>query len=275
MAATYQTGFGPDGNVGADRIAAFDAAALPQVAAIWNPFDVTDGRAPQSAERIRRAAPEAWRARQLRAVTLADYRARAEALPFVQRAAAAYAWTGSWRTVVVTLDPKGATALTPAQLDAAAAHLNAVRLIGEDIEIRPPDFVPLDIRLKVCAGPRFWPQDLTDALEEAFSEGVAATGEKGFFHPDLWSFGQSLHASQIVGRALKVEGVDRVLEVGMRRWDQAGGPSLATVIVDPDDLPAPRGARIDAGPNQILRCANDPDALELGRMTIEVRGGRR
>lgn len=275
VAARYQTGEGPDGNVGADRIAAYDAASNPAILEIWNPFDVTGGRLAEPAGSIKRRAPEAYRARQLRAVTLADYVDRAEELSFVRRAAAAYGWTGSWRTVTVTLDPEGATELTPAQTAEAAAHLNAVRLIGEDLEIRPPDFVPLDVRLVVCAAPRFWREDLAAELEEAFSEGYDRRGERGFFHPDLWTFGQSLHASQIVGRALRVAGVDRVLEVGMRRWDRAGGPSTDVITVNPEDLPVPEEARMDVGPNQIVRVANDPDALELGRMTIEVRGGRR
>ena len=46
-----------------------------------------------------RNAPEAFRARQLRAVTLADYVKRAEEVGGVSRAVARYAWTGSWRTV--------------------------------------------------------------------------------------------------------------------------------------------------------------------------------
>ena len=79
---------------------------------------------PETLEVIRRRAPEAYRARQLRAVTLNDYRERAEELPFVQRAAAAYDWTGSWRTVRITLDPVGGTTLDDAQLAEAAAYLN-------------------------------------------------------------------------------------------------------------------------------------------------------
>ena len=57
-----------------------------------------------NAEEIIRRVPEAYRARQLRAVTLADYVKRAEELPEVSRAAARYAWTGSWRTVQVAID---------------------------------------------------------------------------------------------------------------------------------------------------------------------------
>ncbi len=275
VAARYQTGFGPDGNVGADAIVGFDQGEFAGITRCWNPFDVTNGRLPETPDVIRRRAPEAYRARQLRAVTLNDYKRRAEELPFVQRAAAAYDWTGNWRTVRITLDPLGDTTLTDSELEEAADYLNQVRLIGEDIELRPPDFVPLDIRLVVCAKPRFWPEDLRLDLEEAFSEGYTATGERGCFHPDNFSFGQSIYASQLIARALAVEGVDRVIEVGMRFWDRAGGPTTETLVVDPEDLPPPNALQIDVGPNQIIRVANDPNALELGRIVIVVKGGRR
>ncbi|WP_424929844.1 baseplate J/gp47 family protein [Amaricoccus tamworthensis] len=275
VAAWYLTGTGPDGNVGADAISGFDSGMFPGVTRVWNPFDLTNGRLPETPEVIRRRAPEAYRSRQLRAVTLNDYRRRAEELPFVQRAAAAHAWTGSWRTVVVTLDPVGGFELGAEEIAEASAHLNSVRLIGEDLEIRPPDFVSLDILLEVCAKPRFWREDLRFDLEEAFSETWTGSGGRGFFHPDLWSFGQSLYASAIIGRALEVEGVDRVTRVGMRPWDQAGGPSESVVVVEPQDLPIPEAQKIEVGPNQIIRVANDPNALELGRMTIVVKGGRR
>ncbi|MEM8699973.1 MAG: baseplate J/gp47 family protein, partial [Pseudomonadota bacterium] len=275
VAARYQTGIGSAGNVGADRLASFDEATFTIITRVWNPFDVTNGRAPESPEIIRRRVPEAYRARQQRAITLADYVKRAEELPFVQRAAAAYGWTGSWRTVRITLDPLGATDLLPEQVAEALAHLNPVRLIGEDIEIRPPDLLPLDIRLTVCAHPRFWPEDLELELEEAFTEGYTSTGQRGFFHPDNWTFGQKLHASQIVGRALQIEGVDRVLKLRMAPWDQAGGPTTETITLTENQAKPAENAAICPAPNQILRVANDPSALELGRMQIFVEGGRR
>ena len=74
--ASYQIGGGHAGNVGADRLTHVLPLTGPLAGAIvsaWNPFDVIDGREPEPVERIRRHAPEAFRARQLRAVTLADY----------------------------------------------------------------------------------------------------------------------------------------------------------------------------------------------------------
>jgi hypothetical protein len=274
----YQFGAPQAGNVGLDTITHLDRngvalygelATPAQIlafqnlmahATVRNPFDVVNGRAPEPPARIIRNAPEAYRFRQLRAVTLDDYVRRAEEVDGVSRAAAAYAWTGSWRTVRITIDPAGTTGLAPALRARVAAYLESVRLIGEDLEIRPPRFVPLDVRLAVCAGPGFWPEDVAFALRDEFSDSFTADGRPGFFNPDCFSFGQALHASEIIGRAQSVTGVEHIISLTMKRWNDPHAASDAIV-----------GLR----PSEIILVANDPDDMERGFITIDVRGGRR
>ena len=271
----YQVGQGSAGNVGADALTGFDAADLAGVDRAWNPLDVVNGRDPEPAAEVLRRAPEAYRARQLRAVTLEDYAQRAEELPGVANAAARYRWAGSWRTVQIAIDPTGTTALTSALRRQVADHLDAVRLIGEDLEILPAVYVPLDIKLRLCAHPRYWPEHLRLELEMAFSDGWTADGRRGFFHPDEWTFGQPLYASQLIGRALAVAGVDRVLSLSMRRWNPGPGGGLTTVVLAPEDLADSVVERVDVGAFEIVRVENDPDRLERGRILFEVLGGRR
>src|SRR6185369_4799174 len=272
---TYQVGRGQDGNVGLDTLINFDptvSAFLKLEANIlapttdgtiircWNPFDVTNGRAPEPATEIIRRVPEAYRARQLRAITLHDYINRAEEIPGVSKAAARYAWTGSWRTVQVTIDPVGTTVLSEEMRKQVARYLNAVRLIGEDLEIRPPQFVPLEIHVSVCAEDDFWPEDLKAILEQEFSDGWTPDGRMGFFHPDLWTFGQQLKASQIIGRVLAVAGIEHVIKVKMKRFAHTG--QFLTQITN-------------VNYNEVLQVRNDPDHMELGSIDFEVQGGRR
>jgi predicted phage baseplate assembly protein len=259
VVATYQIGFGTDGNVGADALVAFDPALADAIAATWNPFDVTDGRAPEPVAEILRRVPEAYRARQLRAVTLADYVERAREVEGVAAAAARYVWTGSWRSVRVTIDPEGTTVLSAELFDRVSRHLEAVRLIGEDLEIRPPRFVPLDIVLSVCIHPDYWPEDIRFFLEQEFSDGYTADGRQAFFHPDRWTFGQELRASQIVGRAQAIQGVDHVTELTMRRRNE-------TTPGTPD--------RIVVGPSEIILVKNDRDSMEDGAIRFRIGGGR-
>ncbi|MFN3324545.1 MAG: baseplate J/gp47 family protein [Bryobacteraceae bacterium] len=273
--AEFQVGGGAAGNIGANTLKSFDRAAFPAVSEVWNPFDVTDGRDPEKPASALRRIPEAYRARQLRAVTLKDYADRARELPEVANAYARYAWTGSWRTVRILIDPAGSDILSPSLRARIADHLEAVRLIGEDLEIRGAHLVSLDIKLTLCAHPDYWPEDLGFILDAEFSDGYTPDGRPGFFHPDEWTFGQPLHASQLIGRALAVQGVDRVLKVSMRRWDGVVGPNAGSIVIDPEDLPTSTLERIDVRPFEIIRVANDPSHMERGRIQFEILGGRR
>jgi hypothetical protein len=161
--------------------------------------------------------------------------------------------------VQVTVDPGGREDLTPDLRREIAEHLGVVRLIGDDIEIRGPRFVPLDIRVSLCARPDVWPRDVRAELEQEFSDGYTADGRSGFFHPDRWTFGQPLHESEILGRIRRVAGVDHVLSLRMIRKN--GGTVCPEVV--------------RVGPSEIVLVRNDPDDLESGRITFDVRGGRR
>jgi hypothetical protein len=161
--------------------------------------------------------------------------------------------------VRLTIDPAGTDVLSPELRAAVAAHLEPLRLIGEDIEIRPPVFVPLRIVLSVCADPEIWLDDVRFVLEQEFSDGYTPDGRLGFFHPDAWTFGQTLHASQILGRLEQVPGIAFARSVRLRRWD----------------APTPgQRDRIDVGPNEIIRVHNDPDHMELGSIVFDLGGGR-
>jgi hypothetical protein len=197
--------------------------------------------------------------RQLRAITLQDYINRAEEVEGVSRAAARYAWTGSWRTVQMAIDPVGTTELTPELRQKVACHLEAVRLIGEDLEIRSPCYVPLDIAITLCIHPDYWPEDVRFFLEQELSEGYTPDGRLGFFHPDRWTFGQRLRASEIIGRVQRIEGVDHVVSVTMKRWNETTPPTEEIDVV-----------RV----NEIIRVRNDPDHMEDGFITFYHQGGR-
>jgi hypothetical protein len=270
----YQVGGGSAGNVGPDALVSFDAAAFPAVAEVWNPLDVTDGRDPEKPADALRRIPEAYRARQLRAVTRQDYAARARELPEVSNAYALYGWTGSWRTVRVLIDPAGTATVMQELRARLAGYLDAVRLIGEDIEVRGAQFVSLDIKLTLCAHPDYWPEDLSAILDLEFSDGYTPDGRPGFFHVDQWTFGQPLYASQLIGRALAVQGVERVLKVSMRRWDGLTGPHTVITIIDPEDVPESLVDKIEVQPFEIIRLDNDPSHMERGRIQFEILGGR-
>jgi Baseplate J-like protein len=269
---SYQEGFGLQGNIGADKLSLFDDsfACAPTsttcIKRIWNPLDVSDGRAPEPVHEIIRRVPEAYKARQLRAVTLDDYKDRAEELEKVSHAAARYAWTGSWRTVQVAIDPVGATTLSPELIIQVSNHLEAVRLIGEDIEIRSPIWVPLMIEVYICVLPQYWPQDIKDVLDMEFSEDLLPDHRRAFFHPEEWTFGQALHASQIIGRVQRVQGVDHVKNLSMKLFNRP------TRQVEPTSGGLQGIVKVKS--NEIIQVRNNPDHMEEGSITFFVEGGR-
>ncbi len=265
----YQVGPGHEGNVGADAIANADfipALDPGTITLVWNPFDVTDGRDPETADRVRRNAPEAYRARQLRAVTPEDYARRAEEVAGVSRAVARYSWIGSWRTVRIGIDPEGTDILEDDLRDEVAQYLEAVRLIGEDLEIRGPCYVPLAIDVGVCLQPDFWPEDVCFVLEQEFSDTYTPDGRTGFFHPDNFTFGHRLRKSEIAGRLQQVDGVEHPLGITWRRFNEP----TPGMYDQTDGGPA----EIFVGFDEIIQVRNDPDHMELGYIRFNLSGGR-
>ena len=144
-------------------------------------------------------------------------------------------------------------------------HLHAAiepqRLIGEDIEIRAPRFVPLKIEVTLCLCPHVWPEDMRSLLEQEFSAGHTPDGRLGFFHPDAWTFGQAIHRSQIAGRIDAIPGVSHIQALLMTRFDAvtAGDPQAPKIEMDFDE---------------IALVMNDPDHMERGRIEFVLNGGR-
>ena len=256
---SYQVGRGPDGNIGPDTLVHCDGDLYSELTELWNPFDVTSGRDPEPFAEVIRRAPEAFRARQLRAITLQDYVDRVEELDEVSRATARYLWTGSWRTLRIAVDPLGTTEVSDTLRKKVIDHLNALRLIGDDLEIRSPLFVPLDITLSVNIHPDYWREDIKEVLEMEFSDGYTPDGRKGFFHPDRWTFGQELRDSQILGRVHGIDGIDHVNSLSMKRWNEATPGN---------------NDRIEVRTNEIILVKNDPDHMEEGIIRFELTGGR-
>jgi hypothetical protein len=261
VSVSWLSGLGADGNIGQDSLVNFDATGMPDVAlgTFWNPFDVTDGRAAETPSVIRRRVPEAFLYNQARAITLADYVARAEEVPGVSNAAALYLWTGSWRTVRVVIDPAGTTTLSETLRASVENALDAVHLIGEDIEVRAPQYVPLIITVAICVASDYWIDDVAPVVESAFTNGYTPEGMQAFFNPDRWTFGQALHASQIEGWLKKIEGVEHVIEVHMTRWWDQSVTSNEVITVAPEE---------------IVLVSNDPSRLELGRISFSYEGER-
>lgn len=254
---TYRVGNGPAGNVGAGAIAHLvDGPA--GVSRVRNPLPAAGGEAPESLEEVRRYAPQAFRV-QARAVTADDYARAAERHPEVERAAATLRWTGGWRTVFVSVDRRGGQPVDAAFEARLREHLAAFRLAGHDLEVSGPRFVPLDLELFVCLAPGYRRSDVARALAAELGGGELPGGRRGLFHPDSWTFGQTVRLSPVYAAASRVAGVSSVRVARFARRGQSSDEPLSS-------------GRILVGRTEIARLDNDPNRPENGRLTLTFGG---
>jgi hypothetical protein len=257
----YRVGLGAEGNVAADSITSVDPAWSALVASARNPFPVTDGADAESAEHVRRMAPQAFRAVQFRAVRPEDYEAAAESLPWVQKAGTSFRWTGSWLTVFTAVDPKGTEQIALDEHLQLIELLNRRRLAGYESYAPLPRYVAIDLRITVCVLPEWLPGDVERGVLDRLGSATRPDGSTGFFFADRFTFGTPLYRSRLEAAIQAVPGVKGVLSVTYRRRG-----SLVVFIDLPEVLPL--------GTTEILRVDNDPDFPERGTIRVLPEGGR-
>lgn len=263
LLATYRVGNGSRGNVGADSIRHLvldDPGLADAVDSLRNPLAARGGTDPQSLERVRLDAPAAFRTLQ-RAVTPEDYATLAQRHPEVQRAQATMRWTGSWRTVYLTVDRLGGWPIDAGFEEALRAHLEPFRMAGHDLEIAGPRFVTLELELHVCVEPGYFRSDVAAALRQALGSDTLPDGRRGHFHPDNFTLGQPVLLSPIIAAAAAVPGVR---DVRVRRFARIGVPSPTAIAV---------GA-LPIGSLEIARLDDDPNFPEHGVLGLALEGGR-
>lgn len=257
--ATYRAGNGTRGNVGAETLAHI-VTSQQAVLEVSNPLAAGGGTEAESLERARQDAPVAFR-RQERAVTPQDYAEVAERHEGVQRAAATIRWTGSWRTVFLTIDRRGGLDVNDEFEREMRRHLERFRMAGHDLEIDGPRYVPLEIEMVVCVKPNFFRGHVRAALLEVFSGRTRRGGHRGLFHPDNYTFGQTVFLSPLVAAAQAIEGVDSVTVTRFARQGAAGAGGIAA-------------GKLELGRLEIARLDNDPNFPDRGVFRPVLKGGR-
>lgn len=273
--ASYRIGNGSSGNVGGNTITDFlilpeNLAAdqrqylheLNQAMTLYNPLPAQGGVDPEPIEQIRLYAPQAFR-EQRRAVTTADYTERTKQFPGVQNATADRRWTGSWHTIFITVDREGGRAIDEDFKQKLLAFLEEFRLTGHDIEIENPRFVSLDIAMTIKVDPKYFRSVVKKALMDAFSKRLLANGQRGFFHPDNFSFKQPVYSSQIIYQAKMVPGVEDAVLTRFKRWADSAAQGQLTL----------EKGEIAFESLEIVRLDNDPSSPENGRIEFHMEGG--
>jgi hypothetical protein len=197
-----------------------------------NPVAGIGGRDPDPLERIRREAP--WTARRpATAVTAGDYEHLLRDLPEVAGCRARVQELGERRLVRVTMlladedtlvpHPSAATERGDVDLVRDAERLRRwglvrrrleeIRLLGFDVMLVPPTFVPLDLDVVVDAEP--WAS--AEGVHREVTEAIAGPG--GLVDPDVIGLGGDLHTDGILRAVLAVDGVASARVRRLRRLE--------------------------------------------------------
>jgi hypothetical protein len=177
---------------------------------------------------------------------------------------------GSWHVVFLTVDRIGRRPVDAAFEAELVAFLERYRLAGHDLEVEPPRFVPLDVALWVCVDPGFVAADVRRALLDRFASATRQDGTLGFFHPDRFSFGNSVTLSTIIAEAMAVSGVRWV---GVKRpGGGVGEDGYFRKLREPTTDYTDAGL-IPIAPLEVAVLDNDPNRPENGRLRLRVEGG--
>jgi hypothetical protein len=259
FSADYRVGNGSRGNVGAESIR-HAVTSVAGILAVRNPLAARGGVDPETIEQVRRRAPEAFRTQQ-RAVTEADYAEVATRLTGVDNAAATLRWTGSWHTMSVTADRRGGEPMTADFNHSLHRHLDTFRMAGHDLNFHEPVYVALEIALHVCVRPDHFRSDVRRALDELFSARRLRDGRLGLFHPDNFSFGQTVYLSRLYAAAHDIPGVQSLKVTTFRRQGSKDSVALEDGRLVLDRL-------------EIVRFDNNPNHPERGVLSLELHGGK-
>jgi hypothetical protein len=209
-------------------------AELLRRVTVTNPLPAVGGRDPEDLERVRARAPLAAR-RGLTAVVPEDYERLLGARPEVAGVRARHRRAGPRDVVRVTVLLSGEDALTAAGEAGDAerlrrwtllrAELEHIRLLGTDVELVPPVYVPLEVGLAVDAVPG----TVTETLRAAVT--AALSGAGGLLTPDASGLGGDVRADAIYRRVASLPGVHAVRLRRLRRLpattgDHSGGGVL-------------------------------------------------
>jgi hypothetical protein len=98
-------------------------------------------------------------------------------------------------------------------------------------------------------------------LLQVFSNKLLPDGTRGLFHPDNFSFGQTVYLSQLYASAQKVQGVD---SVKITKFQRQGI----------DDVLAMNQGKMLFARLEIARLDNDPNFPEHGVLKFDMQGGK-
>jgi hypothetical protein len=198
IVATYRTGIGLAGMLGADRLTLLRERPLG-ITSVNNPLPTTGAAEPENRDEAKTNAPLTVLTME-RIVSLRDFEDFARAFAGIGKAQAAARWDGDKHRIHVTVAPATATQMT--DTDPVFKNLKTAILAacepGLDVTIEPYDLRYFHLEAAVRIEPAYFPENVLKAVQAA----VAAA-----FSFRWRSFGQAVTAPEVIKVVEAVPGV--------------------------------------------------------------------
>jgi uncharacterized phage protein gp47/JayE len=231
--ATYRTGGGSIGNVGAGQITNISKSPQLQLlgAKITNRLAASGGAEPESTDQAIKFAPTVFSSMQ-RAVTANDYVAQALLFPGVSKARAQ---ATNWNMVKLYVAPTGDGEFPTDTLKAnLLAYFEDKRMLTTAIQIEDPAYVRIQLYAIFGGRPYFRPFDVQTSVIAAMNS---------LFDFDNADFGQTLYLSTIYQVIEGLPGIDHVFVTRFNRADASqSSTSDGRIILGQNEIPVLRPA---------------------------------
>ena len=134
-------------------------------------------------------------------------------------------------------------------------------MAGQDVEVDGPQYVSLELEMIICVKTDYFASDVKASLLKIFSNRVLANASRGVFHPDNFSFGQTVYLSPLYAAAQSVSGVSSVQITKLKRQDDVNNDAIDT-------------GKLLLSRLEIARLDNDPNFPDHGVFNLIMRGGK-
>jgi hypothetical protein len=234
--ATYRTGGGEGGNVGAGQITSINKSPQLQLlgAKVFNRLPASGGAERESIEQAVKFAPTVFTSMQ-RAVTAQDYVAQAKLFPGVSKARAE---ATNWNEVQLFVAPTGSGELPNDILKRdLLSYFEDKRMLTSSVRIENPDYVRILVTVSVAVRPVFRNDEVLADVRTT----VAA-----LFDFNAVDFGETLYLGNTYQALEARPGVDHVFVSRFSRSDDAN--AIATdgrIVLQANEIPVLRDADLN------------------------------
>jgi hypothetical protein len=155
----------------------------------------------------------------------------------------------------------GRTLLSDGLAERVRVRLNRYRLAGIDLEIRPAQYVPLEVEVTLCVCPQHFRTVVAHAVRTALVGDSAKRRARAFFSPDRFTFGESVYLSRLYAAIESVPGVDSARVTMLKRNGKPAAGELDSGV-------------LSIGPLEVARLDADANRLEYGVLRLTAKGGK-